>query len=329
MNRVKLKKTLQPLEKNNRIFFGAGQPGLERTIESNEENKIFLKYINGEIDRSSLDLSESTVDEKMSFFEKEGLLTTNDYQKDYRYSRNVNFFEWVDTTSNTNPYKYQDKLSKARVLVVGLGGIGANVCEILVRMGVSNLIILDNDTIDESNLTRQGTYFEDDIGKLKVDVAEQYLKKINAEVNIKKVKTFINSKEDLKSLFEEFQFDLSICCADKPKIIIDSWFDELSIEYDRPYVAGSYASTVINTFCMYPNRTITSAELYGERGASQEQLLEDISFPTSVVGPVTFMAAGLVAYQVQSVITGLNYKEQAVQIDIFDWNVYKYDIRKK
>ncbi|OEH94269.1 HesA/MoeB/ThiF family protein [Bacillus solimangrovi] len=329
MDEIRLKKTLQPVERDGKIYFGVGQPGLERTIDSSEENKRFLRFLNKEIDKENLNLSQSAIDEKMSFFERNGLLTTNNYQKEYRYSRNLNFFEWMDTTDNIDPQKHQDRLSEATILVVGLGGIGANVCEILVRLGVSKLIILDNDVVDESNLTRQGTYFEEDIGRLKVNVVEKYLRKINSKIEIEKVNTFLETKEDLRSVFDTYQFDLSICCADIPKIIIDSWFDELSIEYNRPFVAGSYASTVINTFCMHPEKTITSSQLYGERGATREQLLDDISFPTSVIAPVTFMAAGLIAYQVQSVITGLNYKEQAVQIDIFNWKVYEYDLSKK
>ncbi|MDD1505950.1 hypothetical protein PVA17_24885, partial [Lysinibacillus sp. CNPSo 3705] len=140
---------------------------------------------------------------------------------------------------------------------------------------------------------------------------------------------YISTKDDLKDIFKEYNFDLSICCADTPKYTIDAWFDELSIEFNKPFIAGSYASTVINTFCMNPNLTITSSELYGEHGASREQLLDNISFPTSVIAPITYMAAGLISYQAYSVITQLNYKPEAIQIDLFNWTVNKYDLRKK
>lgn len=326
---IKLKKTLQPVVRGDKIVFGLEQEGLERVLENTEDNIKLLKYMNGEIEESALNLNKEELEEKINSLKYQGLLTINHYGKKGRYSRNINFFEWIDTSDNINPNVYQEKIVSSHILIVGLGGIGANVCEILVRMGVGTLTIVDNDTVDESNITRQGTYFESDIGKYKAEVVESYLKRINKNVSINMINKYISTKEDLKNLFEGYSFDLSICCADTPKYIIDTWFDELSIEFNRPFVSGSYASTVINTFCMHPEKTITSSELYGGHGATREQLLTNLSVPTSVIAPVTFLAAGLISYQTQCVITGLNYKPEAVQIDVFNWGAYKYDLSKK
>ncbi|MDM5249287.1 MULTISPECIES: ThiF family adenylyltransferase [unclassified Lysinibacillus] len=329
MTELKIKKTLQPLIVGEKIVFGLGQDGIERSIEKSEMNIDIIKVLNGEKERSELKISEEKFNNKINVLKNLGLLTTNEYDKKYKYSRNINFFEWMDISNNINPSIYQQKLNEAHVLIVGLGGIGSNVCEILTRLGIKTFTIIDNDVIDESNLTRQGTYFKEDLGKNKADIVDKYIKKIDPNVNVNKINKYISTKDDLKDIFKEYNFDISICCADTPKYKIDVWFDELSIEFNKPFISGSYASTVINTFCMNPNITITSSELYGEQGASREQLLENISFPTSVIAPITYMAAGLISYQAQSVITQLNYKPEAIQIDLFDWNIYKYDLSKK
>lgn len=326
---LKIKKTLQPIAIEDKIFFALEQEGLERSIENTEVNRNLIKYLNGELSYEQLSLKEEQFKEKMEFFRENGLITNNNYEKKNRFSRNVNFFEWVDTSDNVDFESYQTKLTNSHVLVVGLGGVGANVCEILARLGVGTFTIVDHDVVDESNLTRQGTYFEKDLGESKVEVLCKYLYDINSSIKVNCINKRLDTEESLKDIYDEYNFDISVCCADTPKYEIDTWFDKFAAEYNIPYVAGSYASTVINTFCVNPGKTISSSELYGERGASREQLLERLDLPTSVVAPITYMASGLIAYQVQSVLLNLNYSRQAVQIDIFNWNVYKYDLEKK
>jgi len=329
MTLLKIKKTLQPLIVEEKIIFGFGQDGIERSIEKSELNIDILKVLNGEKEREQLTINTEEFNNKVKVLKDLGLLTINDYDKQHKFSRNINFFEWMDISNNTDPSIYQRKLNNAHVLIVGLGGIGANVCEILARLGIQTFTIIDNDQIDETNLTRQGTYFKEDIGKNKVDIVEKYIKKIDSTINVNKINKYLATKYDLQEIYKKYNFDISICCADTPKHEIDVWFDDLSIAFNKPFISGSYASTVINTFCMYPNLTITSSELYGEQGAPREQLLENNTFPTSVIAPVTYMAAGLISYQAFSVITQLNYKPEAIQIDLFNWDVYKYDLKKK
>ncbi len=85
--------------------------------------------------------------------------------------------------------------------IAGVGGIGSNVCIILVRSGLVNFKIIDFDHIEPSNLNRQ-FYFRDQVGKPKVAMLEKNLKKINPNVNIEKEMVKV-SKENVKSLFSE------------------------------------------------------------------------------------------------------------------------------
>lgn len=65
----------------------------------------------------------------------------------------------------------QEKLSRARVAVIGLGGLGSLVSMYLAGAGVGELTIVDYDTISVTDLHRQLLYREEDVGKPKVEVA--------------------------------------------------------------------------------------------------------------------------------------------------------------
>ncbi|MDR0334965.1 MAG: sulfur carrier protein ThiS adenylyltransferase ThiF [Methanomassiliicoccaceae archaeon] len=76
-------------------------------------------------------------------------------------------------------------IKKARIGIAGLGGLGSNVAVMLVRAGVSELVIADMDTVDLSNINRQN-YCLEHIGIPKTDAAEQMLRMINPYVTIEK-----------------------------------------------------------------------------------------------------------------------------------------------
>ena len=96
-----------------------------------------------------------------------------------RYSRQI-MLEEIGFTG-------MEKLRKATVCVVGVGGIGNPVATMLSAMGVGRLRIIDRDVIEISNLHRQHLYNEDDIGKVKVEVAAERLQKINPTTKIEAI----------------------------------------------------------------------------------------------------------------------------------------------
>ena len=77
-----------------------------------------------------------------------------------------------------------EKIRKAKVCVVGVGGIGNPVVTQLTAMGIGKLKIVDRDIIEISNLHRQHLYTEEDIGKVKVEAAKARLEQINSSVQI-------------------------------------------------------------------------------------------------------------------------------------------------
>ena len=82
------------------------------------------------------------------------------------------------------------KLSKKKVAVFGLGGVGGNVCDALARSGIGELMLIDNDVIDITNINRQLISNLDVVGQNKVDVMERHLKSINPDIVIVKKKMF-------------------------------------------------------------------------------------------------------------------------------------------
>lgn len=80
--------------------------------------------------------------------------------------------------------KAQDKLTVAKVLVIGAGGLGCPALQYLAGSGIGTLGIVDFDTISITNLHRQTLYASEDVGKLKVEVAAQKLKALNPEIKI-------------------------------------------------------------------------------------------------------------------------------------------------
>ena len=105
-----------------------------------------------------------------------------------------------------------DKLKKANVLIVGLGGVGGYALETLVRSGIYNLTIVDGDIVELSNLNRQIISKRDVIGKPKALVAQARTLEINPDVNLKVINEFIS--EDNFSLLNIDSFDYVIDACD-------------------------------------------------------------------------------------------------------------------
>ena len=87
--------------------------------------------------------------------------------------------------SSRHSPEVHNTIKKAKIGIAGLGGLGSNVAAMLVRAGVSDLVIADLDSVDVTNINRQN-YFLDQIGMSKVDATEENLKKINPYVSIEK-----------------------------------------------------------------------------------------------------------------------------------------------
>ncbi|MCC2615054.1 molybdopterin-synthase adenylyltransferase MoeB [Aestuariibacter halophilus] len=78
----------------------------------------------------------------------------------------------------------QEALLNARVLQIGVGGLGCAAAQYLVASGIGNLTLVDDDTVALTNLQRQILHTEQDLGKLKCESAKQSLTSLNSDVDI-------------------------------------------------------------------------------------------------------------------------------------------------
>jgi len=99
----------------------------------------------------------------------------------------------------------QLKLNRARVLVVGAGGLGSPVAMYLAAAGVGTIGIVDNDTVDLSNLQRQIVHATPDVGRHKVDSAVDTLQALNPEIRVEPYKVRLCA-DNVMPIIREYDF---------------------------------------------------------------------------------------------------------------------------
>ena len=120
-----------------------------------------------------------------------------------------------------------DTLKNKTIMVIGLGGVGGHAFEALVRSGIENIIVIDCDIIEITNLNRQALAYKETIGKSKVEIAKKMAQNINPNCKIKDIKLFLN-KENINSLFNikiDFVID-AIDTNNTKKLIIKKCLNE-------------------------------------------------------------------------------------------------------
>lgn len=112
------------------------------------------------------------------------------------------------------------KLNNTKVLVIGLGGVGGILAETLVRNGIENITIIDNDKIDITNKNRQIIALDSTIGKNKTEVLKERLLDINSKCNIEIITDFID-KNNIDLLFSNpVDYVIDACDTVSTKILL-------------------------------------------------------------------------------------------------------------
>ncbi len=166
-------------------------------------------------------------------------LTNEDLQ---RYSRQI-MLEEIGFTG-------MEKLRDSKICVIGVGGIGNPIVTQLTAMGIGKLKIVDRDVIEISNLHRQHLYTENDIGKVKVEVAVERLKGINPTVEIEAVPVSV-SKYTAESIIKGF--DVVIDALDS----IDARYalNDACIKFDIPFIYAGALGMLGSVCTILPNKS--------------------------------------------------------------------------
>jgi molybdopterin/thiamine biosynthesis adenylyltransferase len=165
----------------------------------------------------------------------------------------------------------QEKLKKAKVLIVGAGGLGTPLATYLTGIGIGKIGIIDGDKIGITNLNRQFLFDKNQIGKLKVDVLTEKLKKQNSDVEILNYNYFITNEN-----YEKIAIDYDIICDCTDNLVARMLLDKISFELNKPLIYAAVKdwegyitilnykkkirlSTIFSTEELYKNEIINCA----------------------------------------------------------------------
>ena len=207
----------------------------------------------------------------------------------------------------------QEKLKNKSVAVVGLGGLGSAVSLYLSSSGIKNLILIDFDELEESNLPRQVLYTENDLGKKKAIIAK-ILKKRNKNLEI----TVFPRK------FNEFMLknaDIVVDCTDN--LAAKKQLNKLCIKIRKPLVFGSAAETTGMVTTIVPGKT-PCLNCFIQKNESKEKGV--LSILPGIIG--TIQATEAIKYLTNF---GENLLGKLLHIDVLknEYNIIKIKKNKK
>ena len=126
---------------------------------------------------------------------------------------NLQYPEWQQRTCLLLGEEKMLRLATARVLVVGVGGVGAYAAEMLCRAGVGQLTLVDADTVQPTNINRQLPATHATLGRPKVEVLAQRFREINPELRLRILPVFLKD-EAIPALLDEEQPDFVVDAID-------------------------------------------------------------------------------------------------------------------
>lgn len=113
-----------------------------------------------------------------------------------------------------------ERLTRAKVVVVGAGGVGGYAVETLVRSGVGHIVIIDADNVAESNINRQLIALRSTVGKPKVSLFAQRSRDINPEISVTALKEFVTPENAAALIGTDVDFVIDAIDTVAPKMAV-------------------------------------------------------------------------------------------------------------
>lgn len=192
----------------------------------------------------------------------------------------------------------QEKLSSARVLVVGAGGLGCPALLHLAAAGVGTLGIIDGDSISESNLNRQTLFGKEDVGKPKAQTAAEVLQNKYPDIKFEVIPKYLTTRNVLETIKK---FDLVLDGSDNfgTRYLVN----DACVLLKKPLVMGAiYQYEGQMTVFNYGKEPVNYRDLYPEPPQSNE--IPNCS-ETGVIGVLPGIIGTLQASEAIKVLTGL------------------------
>ena len=218
----------------------------------------------------------------------------------------------------------QKRIINSKVLIVGAGGLGCPISDLLTRSGVGLLGVIDFDKVSLSNIHRQTLYTTKDIGKFKVKVLKKKLNLINKEVNVK----IYNKKADDKNLKKIInKYDIIVDGSDnfKTKFLLN----EFSLKFKKKLIVRAISKFDGHIFSFNFNKKSTPCLKCFYQTEPSDDFLNCES--EGILGSTANIIGGIQANEVLKIILGIgkNLKSNIFILDFLNLNFRKVVFKKR
>ena len=218
----------------------------------------------------------------------------------------------------------QKKIINSKILIVGVGGLGCPIADLLARAGIGLIGVIDFDKVSLSNIHRQTLYTTKDIGKFKVNVIKKKLNLINKEVRVK----IYNKKADDKNLKKIIKkYDIVVDGSDnfKTKFLLNKY----SLEFKKKLIVGAISKFDGHIFSFNFNKKKMPCLKCFYQTEPSDQFLNCES--EGILGSTANIVGGIQANEVLKTILGIenNLKSNIFILDFLNLNFRKVLFKKR
>lgn len=234
--------------------------------------------------------------------------------------KEMGYWELVTRQMSIVTKSEQTRFKDAKIAVMGCGGIGGEVIEMLARMGVGELNVVDNDYFDLSNINRQVLSNFENLGLSKSEVAKEKVRQINPYTKVNAFKDEIN-EENISKIVDDS--DLIIDCLDNllTRVIVSRYAKSNNI----PFIHGAIHAT-LGQITVFTNEKDIDYETMFNLPSKDKKLDETIkdelnklaSEKPPAIGPTANIVGCMQAIEAFKIITGIGKIVTAPEILNFD-----------
>ncbi|RUT70966.1 HesA/MoeB/ThiF family protein [Flavobacterium cupreum] len=210
----------------------------------------------------------------------------------------------------------QEKLKKAKVLVIGAGGLGCPVLQYIATAGVGFIGIMDFDTIEIHNLHRQILYNENEIGREKAVVAKEVVSKLNPLIEAESINLKLTA-ENAAAIIQ--QYDVIVDGSDNfsTRYLVN----DTCVQFQKPLVYGSILKFEGQIAVFNHNGSKNLRDLFPEMPDPKDVPNCNLN---GVLGTLPGIIGTMMAHEALKLILGLpSLRNELVLFNTLDWNFTK------
>lgn len=149
------------------------------------------------------------------------------------YKKQIDYYKIFPETYKMNPIDIQKNIKNKKITILGCGGTGTNILRDLACTGIGQINLVDFDKVELSNIGRQCLFNINDIGRKKIEVAKEKIKKINPFIKVNIIDKKIKSIDDITE--EILNVDFLVLAADKP-LNLFNWVNKKCVDKNIPFL---------------------------------------------------------------------------------------------